>query len=737
MKLNKLPMFYLCWIAVIQLAAVHFSFAQKTVQSLPFQDPTLPIDVRVNDLVSRMTLEEKISQMQHTAPTIGRLGIPAYNWWNECLHGVARNGIATVFPQAIAMAATFNPGLIGQEADVISTEARAKYTEAISKNEHGIYQGLTFWSPNINIFRDPRWGRGQETYGEDPFLTSEIGKAFVKGLQGSDPKYFKVVATAKHFAVHSGPESERHRFDAWPTLPDFFNTYLPAFEALVREAKVYSVMSCYNRVYGTPASANQLLLSDLLRTKWGFKGYVVSDCWAISDFYNFHKFVPTAEQATSLAVRTGCDLACGNEYDHLGSSVKLGLLSEADINTSVKRLFEARFRLGMFDPPAMVPYSVIKATDYNTPENSRLAREVSRQGMVLLKNDNNVLPISKKIKSVAVIGPYANDTAVLLGNYNGIPSSPVTLLQGIMNRVGKNLKSVKFEIGAAKPEDVAKSGNGNINFDQQQQQALKVAAKADLIIFCGGISPNLEGEEMDVKVEGFKGGDRTNLEIPANQTELLRKLKNLNKPVVLVITNGSALSVVKVDPFADAIVETWYPGQEGGNALADILFGDYNPAGRLPVTFYNSVSDLPAFEDYSMKGRTYRYFEGAPYYPFGFGMSYSSFQYSDLSVSLTSDSLFVFFKIRNTSKRDGDEVPQVYIRHPESLIDRPLSTLVGFDRRPIPAGADQKFMIRIPFSRLRYYSIIKGDYEIPKGAYELHVGSSSKSIMLKSGFIIE
>lgn len=567
----------------------------------PFMNPALPLVVRVNDLVSRMTLEEKVGQMQYTALAIPRLGIPEYNWWNECLHGVARNGVATVFPQAIGMAATWDTELIKQEADVIATEARAKYYEAVAAGQRGIYQGLTFWSPNINIFRDPRWGRGQETYGEDPFLTSQIGKAFVQGLQGNDPKYFKVISTAKHFAVHSGPESERHRFDAWPSLRDLYDTYLPAFEVLVKDAGVYSVMSCYNRVYGVPSSANSFLFEKTLRNEWGFKGYVVSDCWAISDIYNFHNFVPTAEKASSLSVRAGVDLACGPEYGALVNAVKLGYLDEYHINTAVKRLMEARFRLGLFDPTSMVPYAAIKPSENNTTEHRQLARKLARESIVLLKNENNLLPLSNRIKTIAVIGPYAEDTSVLLGNYNGTPSNPITLLQGLKTEAGKGRKLL-YAKGVDRPEILAAriGESGKIADDDiskgLEAEAMRIASKSDIIIFAGGISPNLEGEEMDVKVAGFKGGDRTSLDLPASQQALLEKLYGLGKPVVFVLTNGSAIGIKWASEHLTAIVESWYPGEEGGAAVAEVIFGKYNPAGRLPVTFYNSVDDLPALD---------------------------------------------------------------------------------------------------------------------------------------------
>jgi len=714
---------------------------------LPFMNPGLPLSERVNDLVSRLTLEEKIAQMQHTAPAIERLGIPQYNWWNECLHGVARNGIATVFPQAIGMAATFNPALIHQEADVISTEARAKYYEAVSKGSHEIYQGLTFWSPNINIFRDPRWGRGQETYGEDPFLTSQIGKAFVKGLQGNDPDYFKVIATAKHFAVHSGPESLRHKFDAWPTQRDLYETYLPAFEILVKEAKVYSVMTCYNRVFGVPSSANNFLFKETLRGKWGFDGYVVSDCWAISDMYNFHNFVTSAEKAAALSVKAGTDLSCGPEYGSLLKAIESGYITEYELNVAVKRLFEARFRLGMFDPPAKVKYASIKVTDYNTEANRNLAREVARQSIVLLKNEaqpglsNTILPLTRKIKSIAVIGPYADDTSVLLGNYNGIPSQPVTILNGIRNKATKGCK-VLYCQGVERPElQALRPENTNLATDSSFIDAISLGKKSDVIVFVGGISPNLEGEEMDVKVPGFSAGDRTSLDLPQNQQLLLEQLKTTGKPIILVITNGSALAVNWAKENVTAIIEAWYPGEEGGNAVADVLFGDYNPAGRLPVTFYKSVNDIPAFEDYSMKGRTYKYFEGTPLYAFGYGLSYTSFKYkgAELRSQLLSeaDTIVLSVNIDNAGNREGDEVIQVYIKQPRDLKDQPLKSLVAFERVHFQKGESRKIDISIPVIRLRHFNPDINDYSVAKGSYDILIGASSDDIRLKTVFYVK
>jgi beta-glucosidase len=711
----------------------------QTVNPLKFTfyNSDLPIQVRVDDLVSRLTLDEKVAQMQHTSPAIERLGIPQYNWWNECLHGVARNGTATVFPQAIGMAATFNPELINREADIISTEARAKYYEAIDKGSHKIYQGLTFWSPNINIFRDPRWGRGQETYGEDPFLTSEIGKAFVKGLQGNDPHYFKVIATAKHFAVHSGPESERHKFDAWPSQRDLYETYLPAFEVLVKEAGVYSVMTCYNRIYGTPSSASAFLFQNILRGKWGFKGYVVSDCWAISDMYNFHNFVPSAEKAAALSLRAGTDLSCGPEYGSLLKALELGYITEYEVDVAVKRLFEARFRLGLFDEPDKVTYSSISLHDYDTQANQLFAREVARQSIVLLKNENSILPFSPKIRSIAVIGPYANDTSILLGNYNGIPSHPSTILNGIINRAGKKVK-VNYCQGVYTPEVQVKRGEmGNHASDDSFIEALRMAAKADVTIFVGGISPNLEGEELDVRVSGFLAGDRTTLDLPQNQIDFLEKLKTIGKPIILVLTNGSALAVNWGQQNAAAIVEAWYPGEEGGNAVAQVLFGDYNPAGRLPVTFYKSVEDLPSFNDYSMKGRTYKYFEGTPIYAFGYGLSYTSFKYSKVEVVsqnilTTKDSIKLAVTICNSGQSAGDEVVQVYVKQPENLKDQPIRSLVAFERVNFSKGETKTVMFTIPVSRLRHFDTETDDYSVAEGNYNFLIGASSDDIRLKT-----
>ena len=703
-----------------------------------FRDTSYSLHVRVDDLVSRLSLEEKVAQMQNEAPAITRLGIPAYNWWNECLHGVARNGVATVFPQAIGMAATWSPDLVLREADLISTEARAKYNAARLKGNTGIYEGLTFWSPNINIFRDPRWGRGQETYGEDPYLTSRIGVAFVKGLQGNDPKYLKVVSTAKHFAVHSGPEPTRHKFDAWCSEQDLYETYLPAFEALIREGRAYSVMGAYNRVFNVPCCASDFLLDQTLRKKWGFQGYVVSDCGAIWDIYNGHSLVANAEKASVLGLNAGCDLTCGDDYAALVSAVRNGFVSEVLVDRAVKRLFMARFKLGMFDPENAVSYNAIPFSENDKEESRLLARKVAQESIVLLKNENALLPLSKKIKSIAVIGPYADKISILLGNYNGTPSKYVTLLEGISGKAGEGVK-VKYAMGVPAPEDdTLRDVRSHFQLmDKAEKEALELASSSEVVIFIGGISPNLEGEEMKVKVPGFNGGDRTSLDIPANQTELLKKVQKLGRPVILVLTGGSALSVNWAKENIPAILDVWYPGEEGGNALASVLFGDNNPAGRLPVTFYKSANDLPPFEEYSMKNRTYRYFTGEPLYPFGYGLSFTTFNYLAAVPSKTivetrhclvsTDTININVRLKNTGNYDGDEVVQIYSKRPDGN-NQPLKSLVAFKRVNFRKGEERIIPIPVVVNELRQWDNTKQDYTVAPGIYDLMIGASSSDI---------
>lgn len=788
----------------------------------PYKDPSLPIEKRVDDLVSRMTLEEKVSQMINSAAPIERLGIPAYDWWNEALHGVARAGYATVFPQAIGLAATWDDELIHQVADVISTEARAKHNEFLRQGDHGRYKGLTFWSPNINIFRDPRWGRGQETYGEDPYLTSRIGVAFVKGLQGDDPRYWKVVSTAKHFAVHSGPEPERHGFDAKVSERDLQETYLPAFRALVVEGKAAAVMCAYNRLDGEPCCANKTL-SDTLRKQWGFAGHVVSDCGAVDDIYKFHNFARTVSEASALSIKGGTDLSCGGEYRSLARAVKEGLITEAEIDVSLKRLMTARFRLGMFDPPEMVPYARIPYSENDSPAHRQMALRAARESIVLLKNEKKTLPLKKDLKSIAVIGPNADAGEVLLGNYNGQPSKSVTPLAGIKAKVSPATKvlyalgsTLTGDVGAPVPVSATPGGfkaeyfnnkelqgqpvlvrtDEQVNFDwsrgrpapqvnedgfsvrwtgkltpaesgayqlgataddgvrvyldgkllvdawtgnQASQirtvtrdvrleagrsydvqieyfedirnaiakfiwsfpqftervvaEAVTTARQADAVVLCLGISPALEGEEMTVNVAGFRGGDRTDITLPKAQEDLLKAIQATGKPVVVVLLNGSALAVNWASENASAIVDAWYPGEEGGTALADVLFGDYNPGGRLPVTFYKSVDQLPPFEDYRMQGRTYRYFNGDPLYPFGFGLSYAQFKYDNLKLGAKSvkagDGVSVSVDVRNTSDRAGDEVVQLYVTDVAASVPVPIRSLAGIKRVYLKPGEKQ------------------------------------------------
>lgn len=658
----------------------------------PYKNPSLPVEKRVNDLVARMTLEEKVSQMMNAAPAIERLGIPQYEWWNEALHGVARAGYATVFPQAIGLGATWDSKLIFDIADVISTEARAKHHEFVRNNQHGRYQGLTFWSPNINIFRDPRWGRGQETYGEDPYLTAKLGVAFVKGLQGDDPRYLKVIATPKHYAVHSGPEPERHGFDAKVSERDLRETYLPAFYETIVKGRAASVMCAYNRTNTEPCCANKELMIDILRKEWGFDGYVVSDCGAISDIWKGHHFANSDAEASAMAVKAGTDLACGQEYASLIKAVKDRLITEVEIDVALKRLMTARFKLGMFDPPEMVPYARIPFSENDTPAHRELALKAARESIVLLKNESNALPLKKDIKTIAVIGPNADAPEVLLGNYTGRPSKSVTPLAGIRNAVSANTK-VLYALGAPL------SGEAVVPVEKQIEEAVNAARHADVAIVVLGLSAALEGEEMTVSTEGFRGGDRTDISLPRGQEALLEAVTATGKPVVLLLLNGSALAVNWAGEHVSAILDAWYPGEEGGTAIADVLFGDYNPGGRLPVTFYKSVDQLPPFTDYNMQGRTYRYFKGEPLYPFGFGLSYTSFKYDNLKLSAgkikAGNDVVVNITVQNTGSRAGDEVVEMYVSHEAASVPAPIRSLAGVQRVFLQPGEKQpiKFVL--------------------------------------------
>src|ERR1044072_5643070 len=700
-------------------------------QSLPsYKNPNLPIEARVDDLVSRMTLEEKVSQMMNAAPAIERLGIPAYDWWNEGLHGVARAGYATVFPQAIGLAATWDTKLMHDVADVISTEARAKHHAFVRNNQHARYQGLTFWSPNINIFRDPRWGRGQETYGEDPYLTARHGVEFVKGLQGNDPRYFKVIATPKHYAVHSGPEPERHSFDAVAYERDLRETYLPAFQATIVEGKAYSIMCAYNRTNAEPCCSNKKLF-DILRREWGFDGYVVSDCGAIRAIWEGHKVVKTEAEASAVAVRAGTDLTCGNEYVKLLDAVKQGLITEAEIDTALKRLLTARFRLGMFDPPEMVAYARIPFSENDTPEHRQLALQTARESIVLLKNAKNTLPLKKDLKSIAVIGPNADAPEVLWANYYGRPSRLTTPLAGIKNAVSANTKVV-YAPGSTLAGEPA---------EKMIEEAVKAATEADASVLVLGLSAKLEGEEMKVEVPGFRGGDRTDISLPAVQETLLKAVVATGKPVVVVLLSGSALAVNWANDHAAAILQAWYPGGEGGTAIADVLFGDYNPAGRLPVTFYKSVDQLPPFTDYRMQGRPYRYFKGEPLYPFGYGLSYTRFAYSNLRVNSVKarEPVKATVDVTNTGEREGDEVIQLYLTDVAASVPVPIRTLVGFER--ISLRPREKRSVTFTITPRQMSLIDNNDKRvIDPGEFLISVGGSQQGLrgrFLVSGKMIE
>ena len=657
-------------------------------KAMLFRQTDLPMEERIQDLISRMTLEEKVSQLIYDSAAVPRLGIEEYNWWNECLHGVGRAGVATVFPQAIGMAASFNPELLGEVAEVIATEARAKHHEAARHGDRGIYKGLTFWTPNVNIFRDPRWGRGQETYGEDPYLTAQLGVAFVKGLQGDHPKYMKAAACAKHYAVHSGPESLRHSFDARCSQKDLYETYLPAFRALVKEANVESVMGAYNRTNGEPCCASPTLLQKILREDWGFEGHVVSDCGAILDIHAHHKVTNTPEESAALAVENGCDLNCGRVYPALVEAVKQGLISEEKIDLSLARLLRTKFKLGMFDPEEEVPFAQIPFEVVAAPEHRSLSREMARQSMVLLKNESNVLPLNKDLKTVAVIGPNAQAQNVLLGNYFGTSTKLVTALDGIRNKLEPECRVLYAEGCDILTTEVGFWGNSP---KEGFAEALAVAERSDAVIMCMGISPDLEGEE-GAAANSDGGGDKISLELPGMQNELIKEIAALGKPVVLVVFSGSPMALTTVQEHVPAIIQAWYPGEEGGNALADIIFGDYNPAGRLPVTFVKSLDQVPEFTDYSMAGRTYRYMEEEPLYPFGYGLSYTSFEYDSLTVPIevnTGENLEVEVEVENTGSRAGDEVVQLYVKHHSASTATPRFSLQGFKRITLQPGEKQ------------------------------------------------
>jgi beta-glucosidase len=670
-------------------------------------------EAKIKELISQMTLEEKVSQLIHKSEAIPRLEIPEYNWWNECLHGVARAGIATVFPQAIAMAATFDDELIGQVADVIADEARAKYNEAVKQGNRGQYWGLTFWTPNINIFRDPRWGRGQETYGEDPYLTSRIGIAFVRGLQGEDPENLKTAACAKHYAVHSGPEKDRHTFNAIVNKKDLYETYLPAFKALV-EAGVEAVMGAYNRTLDEPCCASNFLIKEILRGAWAFKGHFVSDCWAIRDFHEYHKVTKTPEESAAMALNAGCDLNCGCTYPMLTTAHKQGLVSEEAINLALERLLRTRFKLGMFDPPEKSRWGKLDRKVICCDKHRELALKTAHKSIVLLKNDNNILPLDSSPKRIALIGPAAANPHTLFGNYYGVSSRFVTILEGIGEKVQDKFGiSLDYRQGC-----MMYSENHHTNAEYG------VAVPPDLIIACMGLDGAIEGEEGDAIASDYNG-DRTSIELPSWQLKFMQKVRDVsrhfnNVPVVLVLTGGSAIAFP--EDIADAVLFAWYPGELGGQAVADILFGDTVPSGKLPVSFPASTDQLPPYEDYSMKGRTYRYMTEKPLYPFGFGLSYTSFNFDSIVLSAPSisvgGSLKATVTVSNTGKRDADEVVQIYVSRDDRGADDPITSLRGFSRVNIPAGKSKTV-----------------EFDLPAAAFET-VNAEGKNVLLPGSYTV-
>ena len=662
--------------------------ATVTEPAFPFQDPDRPIDERVEDLVSRLTLEEKAGQMLHESPAVPRLGIPEYNWWNEALHGVARAGIATVFPQAIGLAAMWNGRRLHEIAVAISDEARAKHHEFVRHEDRGYYKGLTFWSPNINIFRDPRWGRGHETFGECPYLTSRLGVEFCRGLEGDDPKYLKLVATPKHFAVHSGPEALRHEFDAVVSEKDLRETYLPAFHACITEAKAHSIMGAYNRTNGEPCCASDTLLKKILRDEWKFDGYVVSDCWALRDIHEHHKLTASFAESAALAVKAGCDLNCGCTYEHIPDAVRQGLIAETDLDVCLRRLFTARMQLGLFDPDERVPYASIPYEVNDSPRHRELALVAARESMVLLRNRNGVLPLPRDIKNIAVIGPNASDDLVLVGNYHGTPSRSVTPLEGIRAAVSAGTK-VWYAEGCKLTGDRAE-GLGRRGI---LSEAVSVAERADAVVLCLGLSAEIEGEQGDVS-NSEAAGDKVHLNLTGLQDRLLREIVAVGKPTVLVLVSGSALAVAWAAERVDAIIQAWYPGEEGGSALADVLFGSYSPAGRLPITFPRSLEDVPDFKSYAMRGRTYRYLEKEPLFPFGYGLSYTRFEYTGATVSKASlgatDNVEISADVKNVGSRTSDEVIELYLSDLEASCPVPRWDLRGFSRITLAPGESRR-----------------------------------------------
>ena len=719
------------------VAVIAWAATAQEVAKLPYMNPKLAPEERAADLVHRMTLEEKASQLVNQARAVPRLGVPAYDWWSEALHGVAVDG-TTEYPEPVGLAATFDAPEIHEMASAIGTEARVVNVRAVRAGGSTIFHGLDFWAPNVNIFRDPRWGRGQETYGEDPYLTGRMAVAFVTGMQGTDPHYYRVISTPKHFAVHSGPEPTRHFADVDVSKHDEEDTYLPAFRAAVVEGHAGSVMCAYNAINGEPGCANQFLLQHTLRGAWQFQGYVVSDCGAVRDIFNGHRYRPTQPRASAVSLERGMDNECidfttkvtdDHDYKPYIEAVQQGYLAESAIDTALIRLFTARIRLGMFDPPSIVPYTKIDEKELDSAAHRGLARRLANESMVLLKNDG-VLPLKNSVKRIAIVGPLPEQTEVLLGNYNGIPTHTVSVLEGMKAEfpnaeityvAGTQFLSNPSHRGGGKP--AAQPAGVPVN-NAPDPAAVSAAKNADVVIAVVGITSRLEGEEMPVDQAGFLGGDRTNLQMPEAEEALVQAVAATGKPLVVVLMNGSALAANWEKEHANAVVEAWYSGEEGGAAIAETLSGKNNPAGRLPVTFYKDVHQLPNFEDYAMKGRTYRYFEGEPLWPFGYGLSYTTFKYSDLTLPnaqiTAADPLDVFVTVTNTGKIAGDEVVQLYLKFPD-VPGAPIRALRGFQRIHLEPGASQVVEFHL---KSRDLSMVTeaGDIIVAQGKYTVSVG---------------
>lgn len=684
-------------------------------ENFPFRDNTLPLGERIEDLISRLTAEEKVYQLTYDAASVPRLGIRSYNYWNEALHGVARAGVATVFPQAIGMAAMFNRPLLQKVASAIADEGRAKYNEFQRKDDCGIYKGLTFWSPNVNLFRDPRWGRGHETYGEDPYLTGTLGVAFIHGLQGDDPTYLKSAACAKHFAVHSGPEELRHSFNVDVSDKDLFETYLPAFEMCVKEGKVESVMGAYNAVNGQPCNCSTQLLTDILRKRWGFEGHVVSDCGAINDFHENHHYTANIQESAAMGVKRGCDLNCGGVYKHLLQSLEQGLIEESDLDVALRRVLRARFKLGMFDPAEDVPYSSIPFEIVAGRENRDLNRAVARRTMVLLKN-NGILPLKKGVK-IALVGPNADHRPVLLANYNGTPSRSYTPLEGLRYYLGEDAP-ILYATGCRHVTEENPWEEGG-----RLSEAISVAERSDVVIVCVGLDAGLEGEQGDAH-NAYGSGDKPYLELPAPQEKLLHAMVETGKPVITVLMAGSAMAINYAEEHSAAVVDAFYPGEQGGIALAQILFGEESPAARLPITFYKTTEELPPFEDYSMKGRTYRFMERDALYPFGYGLSYTTFDYAvdaNRATARVGETVVIPVTIRNTGHYDSYEVPQAYVAATYPGLELPKYQLKFYDSVFIPRGGTVTVPVELP---ARAFSVIHedGSCQVHPGEFTVYIG---------------